>query len=71
MDPGVANAPHSGLAQQLASADVVILSKIWDNWREPNNSRTVGSDEPVRVLASHFCHVGTYLDLYELYHKCR
>ena len=71
MDPGVANAPHSGLAQQLASADVVILSKIWDDWSEPNDSRKFGSDEPVRVLASHFCHVGTYLDLYELYRKCR
>jgi hypothetical protein len=71
MDPGVANAAHSGLAQQLASADVVILSKIWDNWSEPNDSRKVGSDAPVQVLARHFCHVGTYLDLYELYRKCR
>lgn len=71
MDPGVANAPNSGLDKQLASADIVILSKIWDNWSEPNASRNVGSDKPVQVLARDFCHVGTYLNLYELYRKCR
>jgi hypothetical protein len=71
MDPEVANTAHSGLDRQLASADIVILSKIWDNWSEPNASRTVGSDAPVRVLARDFCHVGTYLNLYELYRKCR
>jgi hypothetical protein len=70
MDPGVANTDDSGLDRQLASADIVILSKIWDNWSEPNDSRKVGSDKPVRVLARDFCHVGTYLDLYELYRKC-
>jgi hypothetical protein len=71
MDPEVANTAHSGLDRQLASADIVILSKIWDNWSEPNASRTIGSDAPVRVLARDFCHVGTYLNLYELYRKCR
>jgi hypothetical protein len=71
MDPGVANTAHSGLDQQLGSADIVILSKTWDNWSEPNNSRKVGSDRPVQVLTRQFCHVGTYLDLYELYRKCR
>jgi hypothetical protein len=70
MDPGVANTASSGLDHQLASADVVILSKIWDDWNEPNDSRKVGSDKPVRVLARDFCHVGTYLNLYELYRKC-
>jgi hypothetical protein len=70
MDPGVANTAHSGLDKQLASADIVILSKIWDNWSEPNDSRKVGSDKSVKVLAHDFCHVGTYLDLYELYRKC-
>jgi hypothetical protein len=70
MDPGVANTAHSGLDQQLASADIVILSKIWDNWTEPNASRAFGSDKPVRVLARDFCRVGTYLNLYELYRKC-
>ena len=71
MDPGVANTADSGLDRQLASADIVILSKIWDNWSEPNDSRKVGSDKAERVLARDFCHVGTYLDLYELYRKCQ
>ena len=70
MDPGMANTAHSGLDKQLASSDIVILSKIWDNWSEPNDSRKFGSDKPVKVLARDFCHVGTYLDLYELYRKC-
>jgi len=70
MDPGVANTADSGLDRQLASADIVILSKIWDDWSEPNDSRKVGSDKAEHVLARDFCHVGTYLDLYELYRKC-
>jgi hypothetical protein len=71
MDPGMANTDHSGLDRQLASADIAILSKIWDDWSEPNDSRKVGSDKPVRVLARDFCRVGTYGNLYELYRKCR
>jgi hypothetical protein len=71
MDPGMANTAGSGLDRQLASADIVILSKIWDNWSEPNDSRKVGSDKSVRVLARDFCRVGTYRNLYELYRKCR
>jgi hypothetical protein len=71
MDPGVANAAGSRLASDLESADVAILSKIWDDWTEPNDSRVVGPDTTERVLARDFCHVGTYLGLYELYRRCR
>jgi hypothetical protein len=71
MDPGMANTEHSGLDRQLASADIAILSRIWDDWSEPNDSRKVGSDKSERVLARDFCHVGTYGNLYELYRKCR
>jgi hypothetical protein len=70
MDPGMANAPKSGLDKQLESADVAILSKIWDNWSEPNDSRNFGSDAPVQVLNRDFCLAGNYLDLYEVYQKC-
>jgi hypothetical protein len=70
MDPGIANANNSRMPQDLASADIVILSAIWDNWTEPNGSRTVGSDASSQVLARDFCRVGTYLDLYQLYRKC-
>jgi hypothetical protein len=60
MDPGVADAAGSGLAEDLASADVVILSRVWEAWTEPNDSRIVGSDEPVRVLEERFCQVGAF-----------
>ena len=71
MDPGVANEEGSGLAEDLASADLAILSSIWDDWDEPNDSRMVGSDAAERVLEEQFCLVGSYLDRYELYRKCR
>jgi Dolichyl-phosphate-mannose-protein mannosyltransferase len=70
MDPGVANANGSRLPTDLESADVVILSAIWEDWSEPNDSRKVGSDASEKVLARDFCHVGTYLNLYQLYRKC-
>jgi hypothetical protein len=71
MDPGVANASDSGLDDDLASADIAILSSIWDDWDEPNDSRQEGSAAPERVLKDQFCLVGGYEDRYELYQKCR
>ncbi|MGQ0805117.1 MAG: hypothetical protein ACT4PI_14800 [Actinomycetota bacterium] len=71
MDPGVANRHDSGLADDLASADIAILSSVWNDWEEPNDSRDFGSDEPNRVLKEQFCLVDTYGDgLYELYERC-
>lgn len=76
MDPGVANADDSGLAEELASADVVILSSIRDDWNEPNESVEFGSNEPNEVLEREFCLVESYGDglfgrgLYELYDRC-
>jgi hypothetical protein len=60
MDPGVANEEGSGLADDLASADVAVLSHIWDDWNEPNDSRVVGSDEANRVLDEQFRRIETY-----------
>ncbi len=71
MDPGVANTDDSGLDRQLATSDIAILERIWADWEEPNDSRKTGSDKAERVLAEHFCHVGSYLDIYELYQRCR
>jgi hypothetical protein len=71
MDPGMANTEDSGLDRELAASDVVILSAIWDDWDEPNDSRKVGSDKAEQVLARDFCQVGSYLDLYRLYQRCR
>ena len=76
MDPGVANAEDSGLADELRHADVAILSSIRDDWNEPNASVLDGPDEPNRVLAEDFCLVQSYGDglfgrgLYEVYRRC-
>ena len=78
MDPGVANAPDSGLADELRQADVVILSTIRDDWNEPNDSLLFGPNEPNEVLETEFCLRGSYgIDpfdpdrgLYELYLRC-
>jgi hypothetical protein len=76
MDPGVANAPGSKLAGDIASADVVILSSVRDDWVEPNDSRKLGSDVPNQVLHRDFCLARSYgvglfgHGLYELYFRC-
>lgn len=80
MDPGVANAPDSGLADELREADVVILSTMYDNWHEPNSSMERGSEEPNRVLDELFCMYDDYGDnsfaagpgrpIFELYLRC-
>ncbi len=70
MDPGVANADDSGLADEVRDADFLVLSRVWDEWDEPNDSRVFGSDEPNRVVDEEFCLVGDYEHLYELYRKC-
>jgi hypothetical protein len=79
MDPGIANAPKSKLTSDLESADVVILSTIFDDWHEPNDSRVFGPDTPNEVLRRDFCLTGKFgrdgLDpdrgLYELYLRCK
>ncbi|MBA2625028.1 MAG: hypothetical protein H0U89_05435, partial [Acidimicrobiia bacterium] len=60
MDPGVANREGSGLAEDVASADVLILSRVWYNWTEPNESREVGSAEPNQVVRDEFCLVDNF-----------
>ena len=70
MDPGMANRPDSGLADDLANSDFVILSGFWRVWVEPNASQQDGSDEPNQVLRDHFCQVGTYGGLLSLYQRC-
>ena len=69
MDPGVANAADSGLADELATADVVILGDIWSNWVEPNSSTDAGSDEPNEVLRRDFCLDRDY-GSYEVFYRC-
>jgi hypothetical protein len=74
MDPGVANAEDSGLAEEVRSSDILILSTAWSYWDEPNDSRKLGSDKPNQVVRDEFClyrkyplHAGLK---YFLYTKC-
>jgi hypothetical protein len=71
MDPGLANAEDSGLAEDVASADFVILTGLWAGWMEPNDSMEFGSDAPNRVLAEQFCVVDRWEDDQAvLYERC-
>jgi hypothetical protein len=71
MDPGMANAEGSGLAGEVASSDWLILSHVWDNWQEPNDSRVFGPDRPNEVVREDFCPVGDYAPYFEVYRACR
>ena len=70
MDPGVANSKDGQLASDLAHSDIAILSSVWNDFSEPNDSLKVGSDAANKVLARDFCLVHNYGGLYRLYHKC-
>ena len=70
MDPGVANADDSGLADEVRKADFLILSSAWDNWDEPNNSRELGPSEPNKVVREEFCLVDRFGPHYRLYRRC-
>jgi len=70
MDPGIANAEDSGLAEDVASADWLILSHVWDRWDEPNDSRELGSDAPNQVVRDQFCALNPETDFYVLYERC-
>ena len=72
MDPGLANADGSRLADDLDSADFVVLTAFWAGWREPNASMDFGSPVPNEVLAERFCQYRAYQDgLVRLYYRCR
>jgi hypothetical protein len=71
MDPGIADAPDSGLADEVLSADWLILSHVWDSWDEPNDSRLSGDPTPNEVVRDHFCRVGDQGEYYELWRRCR
>jgi hypothetical protein len=71
MDPGLADQPGSRLADDVATADWLILTNFWTGWYEPNASSEFGSDEPNQVVADQFCLVGNYDNaLVMLYQRC-
>jgi len=70
MDPGIANAKGSRLADDLRRADVVVLSRIWQNWDEANDSAKLGDPTPNRILERRFCPVDTFEPWFEVYQRC-
>ena len=60
MDPGLADQPGSSLADDVASADWVLLTNFWTGWYEPNASSEFGSVQPNQIVADRFCLVGNY-----------
>lgn len=71
MDPGLANADGSRLANDVASADWLILTRFWSGWIEPNDSVVFGSDEPNRIVEDNFCLRRSFQnDLVRLYERC-
>ncbi len=74
MDPGVANEPGSRMPTDLANSDIAILSGVWNDWSEPNDSRKFGSTASSKVLRRDFCLVREFgerpddgLALYQLW----
>jgi len=71
MDPGLADQEGSSLADDVASADWLILTNFWTGWYEPNASSFRGSEAPNQVVANKFCLVGNYENaLVLLYQRC-
>jgi hypothetical protein len=71
MDPGLADTEGSGLADDIATADVLVLTNIWTGWHEPNASDDHLSDEANQAVAGNFCLVERYEDnLVLLYQRC-
>jgi 4-amino-4-deoxy-L-arabinose transferase-like glycosyltransferase len=71
MDPGLANAPGSSLADDVKSADWLILTRFWAGWIEPNTSVEFGPDDANVAVEENFCLVSSYQnDLARLYRRC-
>lgn len=60
MNPGTANREGSRLAEDLSTADIIVLTAHYDSWDEPNASRFPGSTEPLGILRSRFCQVAQH-----------
>jgi hypothetical protein len=71
MDPGLADAEGSGLAEDIATADWLVLTNIWTGWNEPNASSKHLSQEANQAVADHFCLVRQYEEnLVMIFQRC-
>lgn len=72
MDPGLADAADSGMAEDIESADFVVLTNTWGGWTEPNDSAVSRSQEHNQAVADNFCLVGSYnTNLVLLFERCQ
>jgi hypothetical protein len=69
MNPGAANRPGSGLAEQIAAADWLILTSRYDLWNEGNASRIPGSSVPNEVIRRRFC-IHSEHGVWQLLRRC-
>ena len=60
MDPGVANAEDSKIVDELAEADVLVLSSVWWDWIEPNDSAVSIDNGANEVVVSRYVCLGEY-----------
>ncbi len=71
MDPGLADTEGSGLAEDIAEADFLVLTNIWTGWNEPNASSDHLSQEANQAVADNFCLIRQYEDnLVLLFERC-
>ncbi|MDJ0767319.1 MAG: hypothetical protein QNJ12_00945 [Ilumatobacter sp.] len=71
MDPGLADAEGSGMAEDIESADFVVLTNTWGGWTEPNASTELRSPEHNQAVADHHCLIGSYeTNLVLLFERC-
>jgi hypothetical protein len=69
LTPGTANRVGSRLAEDIASADLLLLTDRYDAWNEPNASRQLGSDRPLEIVRREFCPLAQH-ERYEILARC-
>jgi hypothetical protein len=71
MDPGLADAEGSGLAEDIVAADFLVLTNIWTGWNEPNASSERLSQEANQAVADNFCLIRQYEEnLVMIFQRC-
>jgi hypothetical protein len=70
MNPSVARRSGAELAADVNAADIVVLDRQIDQWREPNVSTTAGSPAANAAVRAHFCPTAQF-GLYEVLLRCR
>ncbi len=71
MDPGLADEAGSGLAEDIESADYLVLTNVWSGWIEPNTTAERRSQEANQAVADNFCLIRTFEEnLVMIFERC-